>query len=227
MTRAGHEAQHRGGDDPERSLAADEELLPVVAGIVLAQGAQAVDDAAVGEHDFETEDEVAGHAVAQHVDAAGIGGDHAADHRRAFRGVAHREQPPGGLRCGLRRLYDAARLDFQGEADRIDRADRVHPCEREHDLAPRGVGGGPAREPGMAALGHQRDARLAAQADDGGDLLRARRPRNRGGPAREQAAPVDGEGGAIGLVRQQAARPQPCIEPGEEVGGSPVALMAY
>lgn len=70
----------------------------------------------------------------------------------------------------------------------------------------------------MPALRHQGDAGLAAQFDDGGDLPGVRRPRNGGGPARKQAAPVDPVGGTIGLVRQEAARSQLGFEPGEKVG---------
>ena len=40
--------QRRGGDDPERALGADEEVLQVVAGVVLAQLRERVDDAPVG-----------------------------------------------------------------------------------------------------------------------------------------------------------------------------------
>ena len=43
------QAQHRGGDDAERALRADEQLLQVVAGVVLAQASQAVPDAPVGQ----------------------------------------------------------------------------------------------------------------------------------------------------------------------------------
>ena len=39
------ELQHRGGDDAERALGADEEVLQVVAGVVLAKRAQSVPDA--------------------------------------------------------------------------------------------------------------------------------------------------------------------------------------
>ena len=42
--RRGKQLQHRGGDDAERAFGADEELLQVVAGVVLAQAAQAVPD---------------------------------------------------------------------------------------------------------------------------------------------------------------------------------------
>ena len=65
--RLGEQAQHRGRDDAERALGADEQLLHVVAGVVLAQAAQAVPDAAVGQHHLQPEHQVARVAVAQHV----------------------------------------------------------------------------------------------------------------------------------------------------------------
>src|SRR3984957_20429086 len=70
--------------DAERPLGADEKLLEIVAAIVLAQGPQAVPDPSVGQNDFEAEHEVAGHAVAQDIEAPRIGGDIAADPRRTL-----------------------------------------------------------------------------------------------------------------------------------------------
>ncbi len=99
-------AQGRGGDDAERAFAADEELLHVVAGIVLAQRAQAVPHAAIGQHDFEAEHQRARIAVAQHLDTAGIGRDIAADLARAFGAEAQGEEaidappPPSAPRRG-------------------------------------------------------------------------------------------------------------------------------
>ena len=52
---AGCRREDRGGDDAERALGADEELLQVVAGVVLAQRPQPVPDAAVGQHHLEPE----------------------------------------------------------------------------------------------------------------------------------------------------------------------------
>ncbi|MCY1544818.1 hypothetical protein D9M68_807240 [compost metagenome] len=71
-------------------------MLEVVAGVVLAQGGQAVPDRAVGQHHFQAQDVVARVAVAQHAGAAGIGGDGAADLARAFRAQADRVQPAFG-----------------------------------------------------------------------------------------------------------------------------------
>ena len=51
--RAGEQLQRRGGDDAERAFGADEQVLEIVAGIVLAQLRQRVDDAPVGEHDLD------------------------------------------------------------------------------------------------------------------------------------------------------------------------------
>src|SRR5262245_1426274 len=59
------EPQHRRGDDAERALGAEEYLLQVVAGVVLAQAAQAVPYAAIGKHHLETEHLLARVAVAQ------------------------------------------------------------------------------------------------------------------------------------------------------------------
>ena len=57
--RARKELQHRGGDDAERAFRADEQVLQVVAGVVLLQLVETVRDAAVGQHDFQPEREVA------------------------------------------------------------------------------------------------------------------------------------------------------------------------
>ena len=77
--RARKQFQHGGGNDAERAFRADEQLFQVVAGVVLAQGAQAVPDAPVRQHHFQPEHQIAHRAIAQHVDAAGIGGKIAAN----------------------------------------------------------------------------------------------------------------------------------------------------
>ena len=79
VARLGEHPHPRLGDHAERALGADEQLGQVVAGVVLAEPAQPVPDAAVGQHDLEAEHQLAGHAVAQHRGAAGVGGEVAAD----------------------------------------------------------------------------------------------------------------------------------------------------
>ena len=105
--RAGQRMQLEGraGDDAERAFGADEEMLQVEAGVVLAQAVQAVPDPAVGEHHFEAEHVLARIAVAQHAGAAGVGRDVAADLARAFGAEADRVEP---CRVGGRRLLHGA-----------------------------------------------------------------------------------------------------------------------
>ena len=65
--RIGKEPERGGRDDAERSFGPDEEALHIVAGVVLAQLAQGVDDAAVSEHGFDASHEVARIAVSDDV----------------------------------------------------------------------------------------------------------------------------------------------------------------
>src|SRR6266540_728703 len=53
-SRLGEKLQHWRREYAGRAFAAQEELLDVVAGVVFAQAFEAVPDAAVGEHDFQT-----------------------------------------------------------------------------------------------------------------------------------------------------------------------------
>ena len=84
--RFGKELEHGGGDDSQCPLGAHEEVLEVVAGVVLPQRLEPVPDAPVGQHDFQAEHEVARIAVAKHADAAGVGRQVAADLAAALRG---------------------------------------------------------------------------------------------------------------------------------------------
>ena len=76
----------------ERAFAADQQVAQVVAGVVLAQRREAVPDLALGGHDLEAEAQLARVAVAQHLRAAGVGGEVAADRAAALGGQAEREQ---------------------------------------------------------------------------------------------------------------------------------------
>jgi hypothetical protein len=85
------ELEAGGGDDPQRALGPDQQVLEVVAGVVLAQALEAVPDLAAGQHRLDPQDLVAHDAVAQHGRAAGVGRGQAADRARALRGQAQRE----------------------------------------------------------------------------------------------------------------------------------------
>src|SRR5712671_7345261 len=95
FARFGKELNRRGSDDAEGALAADEELLQIVAGIVLAQAAKAVPNPSVGQHHLEAQCQLAGFAVAQDRDAAGVGRQIAADLTGPLGPEAEREQSVG------------------------------------------------------------------------------------------------------------------------------------
>ena len=112
--RGREELQHGGRHDPQRSLGADEELLQIVAGVVLAQSAQTVPDAAVGKHDFDAQHELARVAEAKHRGAAGVGREIAADRAAPFGCERQRKEQPAcrrrlaGRRRAARRLRPSA-----------------------------------------------------------------------------------------------------------------------
>ena len=127
--------QHGGGDHPERAFRADEQVFQVVAGIVLFQLVEIVQDAAVGQHHFEPERECARNAVSQRRRAAGIGREIAADGAGALRRQQQRIEPVDGLRGGARIHQRDAGFAGDGVRHRIDFPDLVEAVERQQDLA--------------------------------------------------------------------------------------------
>ena len=203
--------QGRGGDQPQRALGADEQLLQVVAGVVLAQAAQRGQDAAVGQHHLEPEHQVAHVAEAQHRGAAGIGRQVAADGAASFRRQRQREPEAGGGRGVLHRCQRRAGLDGDRRVGRVERAHRVHPRQRDDDGGAGGVRRGAAAQAGVAPLRHDRRAGVGAGTHDCGDLGRRRRAHDRQRPPAKASAPVGEPGGRIGVVRQHV--------PGADGGG--------
>ena len=120
------------GDDAERALRADEEALEVVAGDVLDRGAAEAHGAAVGEDGLEAEDVVAGDAVLHAAQAAGVGGQVAADgadlERRRVRRVPEAVLPGRRLHLGV----EQTGLHRRGHRVRID-PDLAHPLGRQRD----------------------------------------------------------------------------------------------
>ena len=90
---ARHQPQHRGGDDAERAFGADEQVLEIVAGVVLLELVEIVQHAAVGQHHFDAERMRARDAMGERGGAAGIGREIAADGAGAFRGQQLRIEP--------------------------------------------------------------------------------------------------------------------------------------
>ncbi len=128
------QAQGRGGDDAERALAADEQVAQVVAGVVLAKAVQAAPELALRGHDLQPQAQLARVAEAQHLRAAGVGREIAADRARSLGGQAEREQQAGLRGGGLHLLQRESGLDGDGLVVGIDAADRAQPFRGEHDL---------------------------------------------------------------------------------------------
>jgi hypothetical protein len=84
----GPQPEPGGGDDPERSLTAGQQLGQVVSGVVRSYAAQARDDTAIGQYRFDPEKLGPGPAVADGIQAARVGGDGPADGRRVAGGEA-------------------------------------------------------------------------------------------------------------------------------------------
>ncbi len=175
LARPGMQPQHGRGDHAQRALGADKKLLQVVAGVVLAQPAQPVPQAAVGQHRLQSQDLFARRAVAQHVQPARIGGEVAADLAGAFRRQAQREQPVRVGRGLLEVGEDAARFHGHGVVARVQLPDAVEPARAQDDAGAVGQGRAPAHEAGVPALGHHGHARGGARGDDLGErVCRAR-----------------------------------------------------
>ena len=176
---------HGGGDDAQRAFRADEQVAQVIAGIVLAQAFQSVPHPAIGEHHLEAEAEIARVAIGDDVEAAGIGREIAADPAGAFRREAQGKQPVHGISRVLHRLQHRAGFDRDRVVSGIDVEDAGHAVERQHHLVACVGGNLPAAQAGVAALRHDRRARLVGDGENAGDFLggaRAQHERRAAGP---------------------------------------------
>src|SRR6056297_2545357 len=106
-------------------------MAEVVAGVVLPEPPQTVEDLSRWHHRLDPEREVAGGAVAQDMEATRIHREGAADCRRALRGVGEREEPARLLRRTLDRRKRRAGLGDEGVLFRVDAPDAVHPFKRQ------------------------------------------------------------------------------------------------
>ena len=175
----GTQAQDRAGDDAQGALRADEQLLEVIAGVVLDQPVHRGDDRAVGQHRLQPQHHLAHHAVAQHPVAAGVGRDVAADGGRAAGAQVQRQEQArgvGGLAGGLQ---NAAGLHDHDRPGGVDLLDRVHPGQAERDgplgraavhQAGEATPGDHGGAGGVGGLQNARDFVGGAGADDGGGL---------------------------------------------------------
>ncbi|CRK12468.1 hypothetical protein BN1708_010508 [Verticillium longisporum] len=158
------------GDDADGALAADEELLEVVARVVLAQRAEVLDDGAVGQDGLEAEDVAVQAAVAQQTQAAGVGGHVAADVARALGSEVEGEDVALLGEELVGRLENDAGVDDERAADVVKRLNLVHAAHVDDDLVEDGDRA--ANEAGVAALGHDGKLVVVAVLEDLADLLR-------------------------------------------------------
>ena len=125
-------------------------------------------DAAVGEHDFKTKDEVARHAIGEGGDAACVGREIATDGAASFRAERQWKQPVRVCRALLRIGEDHAGFDGHGVGLCVHRANLVEPPCRDHHFAV--VRDLSADKPRIAALRHQRGLCFGGELADRGDL---------------------------------------------------------
>ena len=212
-----HQPQHRRGDDAERAFRADEQVAQVVAGVVLLQLVEVVQDAAVGQHHLEAERMRARDAVGERRGAAGVGRKIAADGAASLRRQQLRIEPVDVGRGLAGALQGDAGLAGDGVGDRIDLADLVHAVERQHDLAV--VRDLSADQAGVAALRHDRGRGLVGDLEQLGNLPGRARPQHHRRVAGPQRAELDQIGRLLVLVGDGVLLADHGDQAGERRGG--------
>ena len=188
MAGARLQAEHGLRDDAHRALGPDEHLLEIKADVVLQQPVHRRQDRAIGQHGLDTQNVIAGHAIAQHLIAAGVGGNHPAQRAGAARAQIDRQHHALIGRRLLGNLKDAACLGRQGGLRHIDRDHAVHPLQRQGNaLLDRMRAAAQARKP---ALRDNRRAGVVADPQRGRHIGGAARPHQRQRRDRRQAGPV-------------------------------------
>ena len=189
-TGLGKSLQHRSGDDAERSLRTDEQVLEIVTGIVLAQRPQPVPHAPVGEAPLRARASVAGVAVAQHAMPPALVESIAADLAASFRGElkGNRRPPPSAAAAAPGEHEPASTVMVLSTESmsrtRLRRSARPRPRGRlERDL--------PADQPGIAALRHDGRLRRVGVFQDRRDLSRFAGLERESGSAAIAVSPFD------------------------------------
>ena len=160
----GKSFKHRRRDDAERAFRADEEMLEIVAGIVLAAAwRDRTSTRPSASTTSSPSDEIAGVAIGQHGGAAGIGGEIAADGAGAFRRQRQRKQAVRRARrppAPWQRTPASTIMVFEDGS--ISRS-LFKPSERQQDFVARSYGRLAADEAGIAALRHDLRAPFSLQ----------------------------------------------------------------
>ena len=138
------EPQPRRGDHPQCAFAADKHLFQIKAAVVFLERGQRRIDRAIGQHRFDPQHGCAHRPVAQHLGAAGIGGDQAADCGRSFASQGEGKAQARNLGCSMQVLQNNASPAGHFARCGVNRADLVKPAQRQQQLIAAGIGRGPA-----------------------------------------------------------------------------------
>mmetsp|Transcript_5787 Transcript_5787/g.16258 ORF Transcript_5787/g.16258 Transcript_5787/m.16258 type:complete len:225 (+) Transcript_5787:1115-1789(+) len=158
---------------PESPLGPYEQLLHVVAGVVLAQSLQGVKDSAVRKHHLQAKDTAVQGAIPKQSQATCICGDVASNLAAALGAEVkgdHTAVLPGVF---IEVLEDAPRLADQHPACWVDGDDAVEVAGAEDDLVV--DGNRAAHEASISPLRHNSEPAVVAVRENGGHLLRGGR----------------------------------------------------
>ena len=133
----------------QRALGADDQLAQVIAGIVLDQAAVEVEQFSGAGHKFEARHPVPGHTVANHLDAAGVGGNIAADLAGAAGGEVHRVEQALLFGKLLQLCGNHPCAAAHSAIDRVEVLDMVEAVQCQHQLTV--AGNSPGAESGATA----------------------------------------------------------------------------
>ncbi len=213
--------QRRRRHHAQRALCADEEMLEIVTGIVLAQPAQPVPHAPIRQHSLDAQHQIAHHAVAQNLDAARIGRDQTTNHRHALRAQRQRKQPVMLRSDVLRARENNARLQRHGVIEHIHLAHLVHALQRDQHFPLRDR---PVDHARIAALRIHGEAVFGAQRHRRRNFLgrsRLHQNRRRSLPPSPPVLQVRLD---LVRIRGNALRPKRVREARDE-GGNAIALI--
>ena len=130
------------GNETQGALGTDEQMAQIVPGVVLGQILVQIQHIALTGDHFQAGNPVPAHAPANHLDAAGIGGQVATELARPGGGKIHRIVQTVFLGEGLQLLGHHPGLATHGAITGVEIQNLVHVVERYHHLAIGGHGAG-------------------------------------------------------------------------------------